>query len=170
MILEEGLFGKLGALGMAGVLGLSTPAFGKTAAPVTPVMKHATKGIRNNNPGNIRKGKIKWNGVVGNDGQFLKFATPEDGIRALSRLLRVYVLKHHLDTPEKIMHRWAPPKENPTKNYVGFVAQKLGKKPTDKVDLKNQNEFAKLVAAIIEFETGSEPYDSATILRGINKP
>jgi len=139
--------------------------------PLAGKPKHGlgTKGIRNNNPGNIKKTTIPWKGVVGTDEEFLKFATPEDGIRAISRILKVYVTKYNLNTPSQIMSRWAPPIENPTKNYIGFVADKLGKKPNDKIDITNENEFSKLISAIISFECGSMPYDNDTIKRGIKK-
>jgi len=46
---------------------------------------NATRGVRNHNPGNIRKTKDKWVGsdVKQKDDAFVTFSTPEFGIRAL---------------------------------------------------------------------------------------
>jgi len=145
-------------IGLAGAL-----AFGAAAGE--------PRGFRNNNPGNIRSNTIKWKGAVGNDGQFVKFATPEDGFRAMARILRTYNAKYKADTVSEIINRWSPPSENPTTNYIDFVAKKLGKKPDDKIDIGNNQELAKLIRAMIEFENGKSkfPYDDATVLRGVEK-
>lgn len=146
-------------IGLAGAL-----AFGAAAGE--------PRGIRNNNPGNIKKNSIQWKGAVGTDGVFVKFATPEDGFRAMARILRTYNAKYKADTVAEIVNKWAPPTENPTTNYVDFVSKKMGKKPTDKLNIGNNQELAKLIKAMIEFENGKLkfPYDDATVLRGVEKP
>ncbi len=47
------------------------------------------RGIRNNNPGNIRIGKTRWQGQkpVQSDGSFVEFETPAAGLRALMKVL-----------------------------------------------------------------------------------
>ncbi len=127
------------------------------------------RGIKNNNPGNIRKSSIKWNGAVGDDGVFVKFATPEDGIRAMGRILRVYEKKYGFNTIRSIVTRWAPPSENDTESYIAFVSKKMGKKSNEPLNIGSDAELAKLVTAIIEREVGIVPYDNETIVKGIKK-
>ena len=50
----------------------------------------ATRGIRNNNPGNIRVSKDQWEGMTGDDGAFVIFDSPESGVRALAKNLQSY--------------------------------------------------------------------------------
>lgn len=155
---DEIKLSTLAALGLSGAL-LSGPSTSGADA----------RGIRNNNPGNIKKSSIEWKGATGNDGTFVTFASPEDGIRALARILSVYNSKYNLSTVRQIINRWAPPSENKTDKYVEFVAGKLGKKPNDQIDFKNKNELANLISAIIQYENGRVPYDKTTIINGINK-
>jgi hypothetical protein len=71
------------------------------------------RSLRNNNPGNIEKSAVKWQGEVeGSDSRFVTFATPEDGLRAMQQNLLTYQDKHGLNTVEGIIGRWAPAKEN----------------------------------------------------------
>ena len=71
-----------------------------------------TRGLRNNNPFNIRRSASKWSGKIpfekSTDKQYEQFETVRHGIRAGLYLLTKYVLTHGLDTIPKIIHRWAP--------------------------------------------------------------
>lgn len=80
------------------------------------------RGLRNNNPANIRKGE-PWVGLacVQDDKDFCVFKTTYYGIRAMVITLRTYVKIHRLYTIEKIISRWAPPKENATALYIHNV-------------------------------------------------
>lgn len=83
----------------------------------------STRGIRNNNPANIRLG-CKWKGLVETptDKEFCQFITMSWGVRALLVTLRTYVVKHKLHTIRDIIYRWAPPSDgNNTEKYVEFV-------------------------------------------------
>lgn len=125
-----------------------------------------TRGIRNNNPGNIVRAADKWQGLAAEqpDEKFYTFETPEHGIRAMGKLLMNYQEKHGLQTINDLINRWAPPFENDTKGYAKFVADKVGVKPTDRVQVSDI--MPEMVAAMITMENGSNPYDKATILRG----
>ena len=82
-----------------------------------------TRGIRNNNPANIRKG-CNWQGLAKTqtDREFCQFVTMTWGVRALLVTLRTYVVKHHLHTVREIITRWAPPSDgNNTEKYIEFV-------------------------------------------------
>jgi len=81
------------------------------------------RGIRNNNPGNIRRNGDPWQGLAETQGdkEFFTFATPVYGIRALARTLITYQDRHGLRTIRQIISRWAPPVENDTESYVKAV-------------------------------------------------
>lgn len=127
-----------------------------------------TRGIRNNNPGNIRAVGIPWVGKTGQDKSgFVVFDTPVNGIRALARNLWTYYHKYGLDTVHDIISRWAPPSENPTEKYVRNVAKHAGVTPKQRLDMPRH--VAKIVEAIIAFENGTNPYSAGQIAQGINK-
>lgn len=70
---------------------LSDTAIGSRRAVSDGSPGDATRGIRNNNPGNLEYSKSNpWVGQNGDDGRFAKFETPEHGIRALGRNLMSY--------------------------------------------------------------------------------
>lgn len=114
------------------------------------------RGIRNNNPGNIRHGKKPWTGQ--NDEQadfsFVTFCDPVMGLRALMRLLLVYFTKHGLDTVESIINRYAPPHENATDSYIHQVARHLGVTRRTPLNLKDRHLLIRLAQAITLHENG----------------
>ena len=83
------------------------------------------RSVRNNNPGNIESNSTDWVGKMGDDGRFIKFATPAHGVRAMAKTLETYQDKHGLTTVNDMINRWAPPNENNTSNYANFVAQRI---------------------------------------------
>lgn len=125
------------------------------------------RGIRNNNPGNIRHGSSQWQGmsVEQTDGEYIQFDDPVYGIRAMARLLKNYQSKYGLDTISEIISRWAPPNENITAAYVKSVSEKLGVAPDHKIDVASA--LPRLVPAIIFHENGLQPYSETQILKGI---
>lgn len=77
--------------------------------------------IGNNNPFNIRYSKRNhWQGQIGQMRGFCEFEDLKFGIRACFVLLQNYIRKG-IDTPRKIINRFAPPVENPTGSYIRFV-------------------------------------------------
>ena len=73
------------------------------------------RGIRNNNPLNIRRSKDQWQGLRAQqtDSQFCQFESLEYGWRAAFYLLtRTYYHKYRLYTIRMIVNKWAPPQEN----------------------------------------------------------
>jgi hypothetical protein len=124
------------------------------------------RGVRNNNPGNIRYVEgitSTYAGCVGSDGAFCKFDTAENGIRALGKLLRIYQSKHGLRTIRGIITRWAPPSENDTEAYVRSVVEKSGFLEAVALDLQHIDDLFPLVVAIITHENGGQPYDLGMI-------
>ena len=126
------------------------------------------RGIRNNNPGNIRHGD-KWQGLaeVQTDKAFCVFKSPEWGIRALVRILRNYQTKHGLKTVESIINRFAPEVENNTTSYILSVCQVLDVKPRDVIDVREPGIMINLLKAIIRHENGVQPYIDDVLKRGI---
>ena len=148
-------------------------------------MASPTRGVRNNNPGNIDYNpRNRWQGQVGleaaplNGGRprFAVFQTHEYGIRALAALLTVYQDRHDLRTVQGIINRWAPPADNNnTGAYVRAVASKVGVAPDARVDLHTYEHLRPLVEAIIAHELGGNPYagneiDNALRLAGVVRP
>ena len=89
-----------------------------------------TRGLVNNNPGNIRKNGTAWHSAVtGSDPTFVTFDTPVDGIRAMAKLLLTYQRQHGLDTIAEMIERWAPTVENDSFAYIDDVATRLGIDP-----------------------------------------
>lgn len=144
-----------------------------------------TRGIRNNNPGNIdRKAANKWQGRMPaekmTDAQraekrFEVFAAPAWGIRAMAVLLINYFDRHGCDTVEKIINRWAPPVENDTGAYVRAVASAVGVAPTARISLHDYARLRPLVVAIIAHENAGYAYpaeivDEGLRLAGVVKP
>lgn len=126
------------------------------------------RGIRNNNPGNIRHSATRWQGMSAQqtDPAFVQFDTPEYGIHALSKLLDTYASRYSINTVRGIIDRYAPSIENNTAAYVNAVAGALGVSPDQRISIK-ANKSA-LVQAIIKHENGAMPYSLATIETGVS--
>ena len=132
-------------------------------------MSFKIRGLRNNNPGNIRISTIPWDGKVpvsqNTDGDFEQFYNAEDGIRAMARNLLTYY-NRGLDTIEKMISTWAPSNENDTAAYIRSVSMKTGIDSKAKYPRDN---IAPLVKAIIVHENGLNPYSDAVINRAIER-
>lgn len=130
------------------------------------------RGIRNNNPGNIRWGD-DWKGLVPKDQRtdksFCQFITPEYGIRAMIIILRNYQRKYGLNTVSGIIKRWAPPNENNTQAYINSVAQATGVTPDQRIDTNDSRFMIKLLQAIIKHENGNQPYSPETFDRAVEQ-
>lgn len=125
----------------------------------------ATRGVRNANPGNIRKSKDQWEGAIGDDGAFVIFDSPESGVRALAKNLQSYGRQGY-DSIEKIINRWAPPSENDTKSYIDSVVAATGIPATQSLDLSDPDTLSSLAQAIGFHETGSR-YDPEVYQQGV---
>lgn len=125
----------------------------------------ATRGIRNNNLGNLRVSKDQWEGAVGDDGAFVIFDSPESGVRALAKNLQSYGRQGY-DSIEKIINRWAPPNENDTQSYINSVVAATGIPATQSLDLSDPDILSSLAQAIGYHETGSR-YDPEVYQKGV---
>lgn len=127
------------------------------------------RGIRNNNPGNIRRSKDKWQGAAedqSGDTSFVVFKSPEYGIRAMCRILLKY-RDRGLDTVGEIIRAWAPTVENDTDAYIKSVCRATGVLPDDVLDIDDAAVMAPLVKAIIKHENGVQPYSDDVVMNGL---
>lgn len=128
--------------------------------------KIVPRGIRNNNPLNIRIGNT-WLGELPNpdDTEFEQFVTIEYGIRAAFLILRRYIKRYHLNTIALIVSRWAPSTENNTKAYVTHVASRLNIPGDEEIKFEDKETMCKLVEAMALHECG-EPIPYGKISKG----
>lgn len=90
------------------------------------------RGIRNNNPLNIRHSADRWQGARINqtDKAFVQFESMAYGYRAAWKVLDSYCLRfkreRKLYNVKNIIARWAPPTENNTDAYVRSVVMLSG--------------------------------------------
>ena len=140
-----------------------------------------TRGIRNNNPLNIRRGTSRWVGrrAQVTDKEFEEFTTMAFGYRAAWKLMETYRLRlmqaGKSYTLENIIHRWAPPEDvNDTTAYIRTVIRLLdykvaGRQPLPSPTSKEGHRvFARILAAMTCVECGIKPdeVDKASIEQG----
>lgn len=106
-----------------------------------------TRGIRNNNPANIRRSSDKWQGLAPQqtDRAFFQFVAMTYGVRALIKTLYTYVHKYSLRTNTAIVNRFCPSGDgnnNPTA-YVRTIDAIMARKYTNVIYTEQ------------DFETGS---------------
>lgn len=116
-----------------------------------------TRGIRNNNPGNIEKGQ-QWQGLAAEqpDSRFATFVSMPYGIRALVKLLQTYRHKHGRTTVREIIERWAPPHENDTAAYIDAVCRPAGLRPDEELP-DDRLTYEYLARQIARHENGPGP-------------
>ena len=118
------------------------------------------RGIRNNNPLNIRKGN-NWKGErpIQKDRAFEEFQSMEYGVRAGFIILRKYITGYNglcdkINTIDKIIKRWAPASENNTEAYINQVVTFTGIPRYRKLAFGERNLMVALVDAMIRVECG----------------
>lgn len=123
------------------------------------------RGIRNNNPLNIRIGNT-WLGERPNptDPAFEEFVTMEYGLRAAFLILRRYIRRYKKNTISSIVSTWAPASENNTLKYIDRVAQMTHLSPDEPIDYYDRDTMCKLVAAMAQVECG-QPIDEAKVIK-----
>lgn len=121
-----------------------------------------SRGIRNNNPFNIKKSSNSWQGKVykpsskyGLDPVFEVFKELDFGLRAGFCLLRNAYLFKGYDTPRKIISRFAPSSENNVERYLAFVCEDCPITPDEKISV-NSLSFYHLCRKMLLFESGYE--------------
>jgi len=123
------------------------------------------KGVRNNNPGNIKYNPNNdWKGAIGRNGKFVVFSNPSYGVRALSKTLDTYYNVHGLKSISSVIRRYAPSEENDTLAYIKFVSGRTGIAPGAEMDrLTFKSRKSEIMAAMIRLELGESPFTLAAI-------
>ena len=129
------------------------------------------RGIRNNNPLNIRRGKDQWQGLKAQqtDALFCQFEPLEYGWRAAFYLLtRTYYHKYRLYTIRAIINKWAPPSENQTSKYIENVCRLTGIAPDEPIGIPSDQpqRWMMVGRAMAIQECGMEGLDDFAMLRG----
>jgi len=117
------------------------------------------RGLRNNNPLNIRISGTPWQGKIepNTDGQFEQFSSLEYGLRAALVNIRTYIRSYRIDTVQTIISRWAPGSDgNNVKAYIEVVCNKANLTPTQILKYNDRNKLCRLVWAMAFVECGVE--------------
>jgi hypothetical protein len=113
--------------------------------------------LRNNNPGALMK-----------DGKLIAFNSLDEGIRATDVLLQNYG-KQGINTIAEIISKWAPPSDNnPTPAYINQVAQTVGVKPTQSLDMSNPMVRNAIATGIFKQENGSSALTGEPAQKTVN--
>lgn len=128
----------------------------------------APRGIRNNNPLNLREppsGGDQWVGerATDDDPAFEEFEHPKWGIRAAARVLASYQ-RRGVVTLRGIIETWAPRTENATGAYLAHVASRLRLDPDAPI---GTDRWPELLAAMTLHENGVQPYPRALFHEGV---
>lgn len=121
--------------------------------------KQLPRGLRNCNPGNIRKNSIVYAGeiVPSQDDEFKQFVTMAYGYRAMFVLLYTYQHRYGLDSIAQMIARYAPENENNTAAYIDVVAERSGVPANGHITATNGDVMIPIVAAMARVEIGEEP-------------
>ena len=116
----------------------------------------ASRGIRNDNPLNIRHGKSQWVGMreKQTDKQFVQFTKRVYGYRAAFVLLKNYIGKGK-DTIGKIIAKWAPSGDgNNTQSYIEYVSKSTGINASHALRWEDKNDLVEMVRSMAHMESG----------------
>ena len=124
------------------------------------------RGLRNNNPLNIRKGSV-WVGMKHEqkDDSFVQFASMEYGIRAAFVLLRTYIVNRKLNTIRLVISRWAPASENDTEAYIANVVKWSGIPENYILSIYDREIMINLFQAMCRMENGRF-LDRSIVIKG----
>ena len=140
------------------------------------------RGLRNNNPLNIRLSSDRWQGQINanvndndnnsslkGEAEFCQFYTMAYGWRAAFRLLcHTYYGKYKLRTIRAIITRWAPPKENNTEAYIRCVTDRIGIGPDKELGdpQTHPTQWMMIGIAMAIVENGTTNLDYLSMLKG----
>lgn len=126
------------------------------------------RGLRNNNPGNIRRNSDVFQGEkTSSDREFKQFKSMTYGYRAIFKILSNYYRNYKLDTIRKMIGRWAPENENDTEAYIKAVADYSGIPADDPIDINDREQMIRIVAGMSKVENGREG-DVSDVIAGWN--
>ena len=113
-----------------------------------------TRGLRNNNVGNIKETGTTWKGQIKPTGDkpFAQFQNPVWGVRAMIIIVKRTYRNLGLKTIRQIVSRYAPPIENLTESYINSVSRQTGIDP-DRI-ISTESEYQKVIQAMAVHENG----------------
>lgn len=123
---------------------------------VKDVKSEKARGLRNNNPLNIRYSKkTHWLGRVYNksDSDFEEFTSVSYGFRAAYKTLVTYKEKYNINTIEGIVYRFSPPKENDTEGIINNLENMTGLKRGHNI---MTNDYPLILQKMALMESGKE--------------
>ena len=124
------------------------------------------RGLRNNNPGNIRRNSDVFQGEkTSSDKEFKQFKSMAYGYRAIFKILSNYYRNYKLDTIRKIIGRWAPENENNTNAYIKAVSVYAGLPADDPININDREQMIRIVAGMSKVENGREA-DMSDVITG----
>ena len=130
-----------------------------------------TRGMKINNPCNIRISSASWQGKItpSSDTAFEQFSEVTYGIRAACVIFLNYQRFHGLRCTAELISRWAPPSDhNPTNSYIDYVSKYCGVNRYDPVNLHDPKFMLKFISAVIHQEQGCDCCTSQQIQDAVN--
>ena len=135
--------------GVGALLLMSSAKGSGTASSKYPNQNGRTRGMKNNNPGNIILTNTVWDGETqGPDQDFKTFKSMIYGVKAIYTNLQAYYNRYNINTIRAILTRWAVPYNQ---NYVSFVEKCMGKNSGEYLNWSEQNMIL-LAKCITDFE------------------
>ena len=123
-----------------------------------------SRGIRNNNPLNIRRSATRWQGAreEQKDKSFVQFKSMAYGYRAAWKILQSYYERFSRQgkpfTVRNIISRWAPPNENDTEAYIISVLKLASIGGKEKLlppsNASSYGRLSKMISAMTTIECG----------------
>ena len=114
------------------------------------------RGIRNNNPCNIRRSTTTYKGEVSpsEDRAFKQFESMAYGYRAVFVTLHYYYTRLGLKTIGQMIGRWAPPCENNTDSYANHVSDAVNVDRNAVLNIGDKRLMVGIVSAMSFIENG----------------
>lgn len=129
-----------------------------------------TRGVRNNNPLNIRRTKDKWVGLrnTQTDSSFFQFIDDKYAFRAVFRIFRNYLKRNPFLTLKDLIYKWAPETENNSAGYLRFVCLHTGEKDNLFITSIIDDSIPRIVSIVrsMAYMESNKWYDSSVILQG----
>lgn len=136
------------------------------------------RAVRNNNPGNIRVGSQKWQGLMPRaqmtpdqavETAFCVFESPDWGFRAMALIFLNYARLDGIKTIRQAISRWAPPGENNTDAYIEAVCDYTAAKPDAPFDFRNRANLLALCKAVSIHECGGWFFTQSDLAKGVGE-
>lgn len=133
----------------------TTPSARTPSTPSTGVSNPLS--VRNNNPGNLRysegltrPGYVLEKAVGSDSNGFAIFATPQDGLDAMRKQVRLDTQTRKM-TLAQFIGKYAPPNENDTRKYIDYISSKTG---IGANELISEAKIPQVMSAMIVMEGG----------------